>query len=989
MSVRSVIVRLEAEVAGFVSGMGRANEATDNVVRNLRNATNSTTANREAMGQAGKVMAAFGAATMTGLGASAKAAMDWESAWAGVTKTVDGTPEQMNELEASLRGLAKTLPATHTEIAGVAEAAGQLGVAREDVAGFTKTMIDLGVSTNLTAEDAATNIAQISNVMGTMAREGSKGVERFGATLVALGNDGASTEAQILAMAQRIAGAAATVGASEVDVLALSNALASMGIQAELGGGVTTRVLLKMYSAVKEGGPKLDAFARAAGTSAEQFAKAFGESPVRAMDMVNKGLGRIKDEGGNVVSVMSDMGIKGTQETQVMLALAASGNLLSDSLALGAKSWEENTALVAEATKRYETTDSKVKIAWNNIKDAAIDAGAVLLPIIQGVAESVSGLAQTFGSLPGPVKSAVTIVAGVVGAAALAGGALLGLTPKILETRAAFRTLNAAGSSIPAMFGKVAKGAGIALGAVIAFEAAKGIYNALQPATQSVEQFTQALVGLGKTQGSIDQMFKNIGFDDFSGKITTAGGALAKLVNQDFRTAVASFGATNLGINNGMAQLADGVKKADQAIAGAASSGNLEMAAKGFQSIAKSAEGQGVKLEETAKRFPLYMDSLRALASDNKVALTEQELLNWAMGKTPAAMEQAMNATKGAGESSKNAAAASKELTDALDAVGVSADGTVFNLDKFTEALMRAGLLNLSARDAARNYQETLDAVSASIAANGISMDINTEQGRKNQAALDAIAGAGFKVVEANAKNGESQEVLQGNLQGTYDDLIRGAGQFGITGQAAIDLAREILKVPDGVSIDSWMADSAKRMAGETKAALDNIPKQVTISVDTYKTTFEKLVGLPASNAPPASIARPPGLAGGGDLDSAPGPKGVDSQLFLGARGEHVFTAQEVDAMGGQQAVYRFRADVRAGNFQHLAGGGTVGTLATARDLTRFVPVVTTGAGGGTFEGNLYLDSGEFLGRVRGIAQQEASSAVGAAGRDIGRGRSV
>ena len=171
-------------------------------------------------------------------------------------------------------------------------------------------MVDLGVSTNLTAEEAATDIAQISNVMGTMSREGAEGVSRFAATLVALGNDGASTEKEILSMAQRIAGAGATVGATEVEVLALANTLASMGIQAELGGGVTTRVLLKMFTAVKDGGSTLDSFAKTAGVSAEEFSKAFGDSPVKAMDLVAQGLNRVNQEGGNVVDVMKDLGIK-------------------------------------------------------------------------------------------------------------------------------------------------------------------------------------------------------------------------------------------------------------------------------------------------------------------------------------------------------------------------------------------------------------------------------------------------------------------------------------------------------------------------------------------------------------------------------------------------------------------------------------------------------------------------------------------------------
>src|SRR5690606_28230406 len=98
----------------------------------------------------------FGAATLAGLGMAAKAAINWESAWAGVRKTVEGTPQQLAALEEELRGLAATLPATHGEIAAVAEAAGQLGVATPNVAEFTRVMIDLGETTNLTADEAAT-----------------------------------------------------------------------------------------------------------------------------------------------------------------------------------------------------------------------------------------------------------------------------------------------------------------------------------------------------------------------------------------------------------------------------------------------------------------------------------------------------------------------------------------------------------------------------------------------------------------------------------------------------------------------------------------------------------------------------------------------------------------------------------------------------------------------------------------------------------------
>jgi TP901 family phage tail tape measure protein len=468
---RRVKVIFSAEIQGFKQAMADAAQATQKTKQAAEDSSKaadtylgklveSANKNRDAWEKSGTVLLGVGTAAVAGLGLAGKAAMDWESAWAGVTKTVDGTPAQMDELEASLRGLAKTLPSTHEEIAGVAEAAGQLGVKREDVVGFTKTMIDLGETTNLTADEAATSIAQISNVMGTMERDGSKGVERFGATLVALGNAGASTEAEILEMAKRIAGAAKLVGASESDVLALSNAMASVGIEAQLGGGVMSRVMQRMYGDVKKGGESLDNLAKVAGVSSKEFATAFETDPIRAVDMMVKGLGRVKTEGGDVISTMSDLGIKGTEETGVILRLAGAGDLLSDSLKLGDSAWQSNSALAAEAAKRYETTESKVKVAWNNIKDAAIDAGAVLLPLIAGVAESVSGIAQAFGNLPDPVKGAMTALGGVVGVAALGAGAFLTLTPKILDTITAFKTLAPAGSTARGVLGAAAGIAG-------------------------------------------------------------------------------------------------------------------------------------------------------------------------------------------------------------------------------------------------------------------------------------------------------------------------------------------------------------------------------------------------------------------------------------------------------------------------------------------------------------------------------------------------
>lgn len=914
---------------------------------------------------AGTALTAFGATTVAALGASAKAAMDWESAWAGVTKTVDGSPAQMAELEGGLRNLAKTLPSTHDEIAGVAEAAGQLGVKREDILKFTKTMVDLGETTNLTAEEAATDIAQIANVMGTTGDE----IDNFGATLVALGNDGASTEKDILSMAQRIAGAGKLVGASEADVLALSNTLASMGVKAELGGGVTTRVLLKMYSAVQGGGAKLDAFAKAAGTTAQDFAKAFATSPVAALELVTKGMARTKDEGGNVVAMMTEMGMKGTEEMQVMLSLAGAGDLLSESLALGSKAWEENTALINEASKRYETTESKVKVAWNGIKDAAIDAGAVMLPVIQGIAENVTGLAQGFGNLPAPLQGAITGLGGVVGAAALAGGGLMLLLPKVTEGIEAFKTLDTRADGSSRGLGKFGKAAGIAAGAFIGFEILKSVHNSMQTGAVSTEQMTQNLLKLAKQGDSMDSAFKDIGAKEFEGEITNAGQALKKVVQQDFNSAVESFGATALGIDNGMAKITAAFEKSDQAIAGAVSSGNYDMAAKGFKSIADSAKEQGIEVEETAKRFPNYLNSLRQLATDSEVTVTETELLEWAMGKVPPAMAAVAD---GAGKAaagiidvkgaSGQAIPITEEIAEALAEVGLSADGSVADLQKFTDALLNTGLLQLSARDASRGWSQALldlglnaDGTGGSIGSLGTAFDNTTEQGIKNQAMFDGVAQAGIRNVKSMAANKASQEEVVGALGNTYNGLIAAAGQFGITGQAAEDLARDVLQVPDGVTVDSWMSSEAKRIAQETTGELDKIDGR---NVTATATLIEHKIKILETQIRGGGYADDPGMtafdpsahreggailkrAGGGPIRGY-GMSTSDEVPILASDGEHMLDRGDVIKMGGHPGVYKFRRALQAGQFDGLAAGGGVGR--SERSVQFMLPHVNTTA---------------------------------------------
>jgi hypothetical protein len=171
--------------------------------------------------------------------------------------------------------------------------------------------------------------------------------------------------------------------------------------------------------------------------------------------------------------------------------------------------------------------------------------------------------------------------------------------------------------------------------------------------------------------------------------------------------------------------------------------------------------------------------------------------------------------------------------------------------------------------------------------------------------------------------------------------LVDGAGQFGITGTAAQDLARDVLNVPPGVDIKTWMSDEAKRMAEQTKAAVDGIPKHVNITIDTFKTTFEKVVGLPAQisdgsagqgagvYAPgftpkKATGGRLAGYADGGQLPtSGPGTGMTDGFLGISSAGVPLarVDAGEWIINGRSSSTYnRELAAINAGTFPKLPG---------------------------------------------------------------------
>lgn len=365
--------------------------------------------------QVGQTISGFGSALtkgvtapiVAGAGLAVKAAIDYESAFAGVKKTVDETASvSYQKLSDGIRQMAKELPASAVQIANVAEVAGQLGIKADDILKFSRTMIDMGESTNLSAEDAATAIAKIANILGLTSDEYS----RFGASVVDLGNNFATTEKDIVEMTNRLAAGGKLAGLTAPEILGLATAMSSVGIEAEAGGTAMTQTLTAIGNAVslttKDSADDLALIAKVAGTTSEEFQKAWKEKPAEALQAFIKGLNTAREQGANMDAILMKLGMTGVRQGNMLKSLALSSDKMSAAVERSNQAWKDNTALTNEANKRYETTESQLKMFRNQVTDLAIEFGGPLIKALRSGLDAVkpwlnnlSDLAKKFSSL--------------------------------------------------------------------------------------------------------------------------------------------------------------------------------------------------------------------------------------------------------------------------------------------------------------------------------------------------------------------------------------------------------------------------------------------------------------------------------------------------------------------------------------------------------------------------------------------------------------
>lgn len=899
MADRSVKVTFRANVADFKAQVRSAGQSLDDLVKKadktgtvastgLGRMAQSMQLQREHWDAAGSTITAFGVASTAALAGSTKAAIDWESSFAGVRKTVDTSEAGYKKLNEELREMARTLPASHAEIAAVAEAAGQLGVSEGNITSFTRTMIDMGESTSMSAEEAATTLARFANIMGTSQTEFSN----LGSSIVELGNNFATTESEIAHMAMRLASAGNQIGLTEGDVLGIATALSSVGIEAEAGGTAFSRVMLDMRKAVDTNSSQLETFAKVAGVSAEEFAAAFRDDAGQALTSFIQGLGEMEAAGQSTQPILEELGMTDIRVGNALRSSAASADLFTEAMEMGNAAYAENTALSAEAAARYETTASQLSILKNNVVDAAISLGEVFLPAINWLIEPLTSLVSKISELPEPVRNVIAIFGALGSAASLAVGGFLLLAPRVMDTVTAFKALKDADilgisshlDKLNISGSKLAKGGGTLALLAAGFAA---VSYGMEEIGATTEELAGAFNDLAASGETVSQALTNMHTSrwtlaPFRDEITTTDQLLDKFSE---KLQIAWDGS----LENKIARIIEPgggnktkeyLEEIDDALASLVSSGNGDAAADIFRQMMEQAES--LNLEISQSELESYFD-------------------DYLLGANAASAAGA-----GLAESTDATVGAFGELEAATGEV-------VSELQQFITTMAEAAGINMSVDQAAIDYARTLETVGALTQSAAYQQANATEQDRLRREALMQLTQAGLKEIEALNAQSESAAAVGFKMQGLADDVYSTALQMGYNADEAWKMTQRYLGVPSNVKtkaeFDHWNAMQNLQTVG---AAVGNLNGK---TAHLYVNTHFRNIGSSAG----AMLATRGG--GGFAYGGWTGPGSMFEPAGIVHRDEWVLTKKEVGLLGGPSGVARA---LRSLGLPGYAGGGHV-----------------------------------------------------------------
>lgn len=376
--VEQLIIKIAGDSKEFTKAIGNVKKANKDAEASFKSFKKV----------AGVSFLAAGAAATAFAAKATQAFTDFETGLVGVKKTTNLSGKELEALKKNVIEMSQEIPVGTQKLLDIGIAAGQLGIKGVDnLTSFIKTVALLGATTDVEGGDAALAIAQIFNLTG----ESIKEVDKFGSSIVALGNNFETSESKILTVANEVAKATVNYRLSSTDVLGLSTAMSSLGIEAEAGSTVVGQAFMAIESAIAEqGGPAFEKLIELTGMTGDELTNTFYTDANKVFKSFIVGLGDAGSSGKVMADELETLHLSGIRVNKILPTLANRSNVVSEALDMSGKAAEENSALYDEAAQAFSTSASKIQIAQNRTNNALVETGEETAPKVAKAMDRIS-----------------------------------------------------------------------------------------------------------------------------------------------------------------------------------------------------------------------------------------------------------------------------------------------------------------------------------------------------------------------------------------------------------------------------------------------------------------------------------------------------------------------------------------------------------------------------------------------------------------------
>lgn len=340
-------------------------------------------------GLAGQVLAIGGAyiGVTAGLRSTAGAAMNFESAFADVRKVVEATDEQFENIQRTIRKMSTELPLTATDIAALFAAAGESGVATEDLKAFSEMAARVGIAFDMTAGQAGESLAKLKAQLGLTVAETGEMADAINH----LSNNMASKASDITDYMLRVGKFAEMGGFAKEQVAAIGSAMISAGAQAETAGTAMMNVVRKMTIGSFAKKDQKEA-AKALGLDLPTIAKQMKKDAPKALKTVLTAIGKAPEE-QRIALLSKFFG----DEARAFAPLVGNIKLLEDALAAVGDKTKFAGSAYNEYVARANTTANVLQLLRNKFAELGTSIGDRMLPRIKEAALGVGDILDTLG----------------------------------------------------------------------------------------------------------------------------------------------------------------------------------------------------------------------------------------------------------------------------------------------------------------------------------------------------------------------------------------------------------------------------------------------------------------------------------------------------------------------------------------------------------------------------------------------------------------